>query len=465
LRILVIEDDSSQSAALVEGIASVATVVVAGSQEDAVAAMLPGSFDLVVCDLRVPSRQGALDAAETRGLALISQLRAETPGTPVIVFSAHGDNTTVLKGLLGDARLGDPFGAGHDRPMLIFIEKSALPECVKLIRESADQLAALAQIGISSGTKEVKLDDRERKVLQLFARVRGGAEIRVSELAGGLTGARTLRVLVSDPFGAQRARVVAKIDKLEQIYREQHAYDDHIASVLASGAFTPRTYMITSGAGDMGGIFYTLEDDVGSLMEFALAESDASAAAVTHLKNTTAHWLVGAHTETTTIGAIREMLVAGKDLAGDLLLPSAAAFEAREVRVYLCSQHGDMHGFNVLIRPDGQPILIDFRSATRAPAALDPITLELAGVFHPGAPRTPWPTVDQCRQWRDIDAYVRDCPYAPLVRACRNWAYAVAASDREVHATLYAYSVRQLRFADTRKDLAVALAQAAIEAG
>ncbi len=68
-----------------------------------------------------------------------------------------------------------------------------------------------------------------------------------------------------------------------------------------------------------------------------------------------------------------------------------------------------------------------------------------------------WPTAEQATIWGNIDAYVVGCPAEAFVRACRAWAHRSAAGQREIAATAYSYLVRQLKYDDTNKELALAL--------
>ena len=62
-----------------------------------------------------------------------------------------------------------------------------------------------------------------------------------------------------------------------------------------------------------------------------------------------------------------------------------------------------------------------------------------------------------------LDRFTINCPFAPFIEACRGWANAEAGSPGEVIAVGYAYAMRQLRYADTDKQLARALIRACIQ--
>jgi hypothetical protein len=57
----------------------------------------------------------------------------------------------------------------------------------------------------------------------------------------------------------------------------------------------------------------------------------------------------------------------------------------------------------------------------------------------------------------DLDPYLVGCPVEEFVRECRAWAARVGAGQREIAAAAYSYLVRQLKYRDTNKELALAL--------
>jgi hypothetical protein len=103
--------------------------------------------------------------------------------------------------------------------------------------------------------------------------------------------------------------------------------------------------------------------------------------------------------------------------------------------------------------------LIDFGDAGHPFASVDPVTLELSTIFHLQAARLPpgWPSEALLGQWGTLDAYAADCAFPDFIRACCQWALAVAGSPQEVSAVAYAYALRQLKYDDTNKAFARAL--------
>jgi hypothetical protein len=134
-------------------------------------------------------------------------------------------------------------------------------------------------------------------------------------------------------------------------------------------------------------------------------------------------------------------------------------FESQFIQVRWGCIHGDLHGSNILVSAGGSITIIDYGDVADGPASLDPVTLELSLLFHPQSPfgRSAWPSLDQAVQWGNIHEYIRGCPAAAFVSECRDWGSRVAAGNREISASAYAYLCRQLIYEDTRKELALSL--------
>jgi hypothetical protein len=134
-----------------------------------------------------------------------------------------------------------------------------------------------------------------------------------------------------------------------------------------------------------------------------------------------------------------------------------------EMRVAKTMAHGDLHGFNVLVKDGADPTLIDYGEVGDANAALDPVTLELSSLFHPHMASAfgNWPDPAQAADWADLDAYLDGCPVPEFVRACRDWATEASAEVEELLATAYCYAMRQMKYPDTNKELALAIANGA----
>ena len=63
-------------------------------------------------------------------------------------------------------------------------------------------------------------------------------------------------------------------------------------------------------------------------------------------------------------------------------------------------------------------------------------------------------------KWENIEDYIKDCPVAEEIYFCRTWAEEIKGSKRELAATLYSYALRQLKYPDTNKNIALELLNA-----
>ncbi|MGH7310833.1 MAG: phosphotransferase, partial [Candidatus Rokuibacteriota bacterium] len=136
--------------------------------------------------------------------------------------------------------------------------------------------------------------------------------------------------------------------------------------------------------------------------------------------------------------------------------------ESRAIQIRRGPQHNDLHGLNVLV-DDDRPAMIDFAEVGESPIATDPLTLELSNYFHPrgvGCSAAGRAQILAGGWWTGAP----DPAVAPFVQECRQWAQAIAAGDRERLACAYSYAVRQLKYDDTDKDVATAIACAAVNA-
>jgi hypothetical protein len=164
-----------------------------------------------------------------------------------------------------------------------------------------------------------------------------------------------------------------------------------------------------------------------------------------------------------------------REFVSDEILESAspgsisrfANAESNVIELARCPQHRDLHGSNVMVRPDDQPTLIDFAEAGFGPACLDPITLELSLVIHPDGRSLcdGWPTLDAARVWDNCDSYIKSAPtkeLGELVKFCREWAVSAANGYNPVLAVTYSLALKSLKYPDTPHEKLMAIAESAI---
>lgn len=468
MRVLIVDDEAEFTDTLLARIEErgldVQSLVVR-SRASALDALDAGDFDYMVCDLRIPTVDGALDADLAHGQDVYAAARRHAPGLPILVLSAHGDDATVAE-MSELAPHDDPFGQGAPKPMLQYVPKrSDLEGALTRIEAASTGLAALQGVDLSPSPEHLVVPDVVQRVLRIFSRLRGGQVVRFSTLSGGLSESHVLRVRVEEADGALAIQAVAKIAPIPDVDDEVRRYDQ--ITVLPPGLFTPLVNTVRAGAARHGGAFYSLDEGFDrSLFEMLLAQPDLAAGAVARLKDGTRAWREGRPVSSVSVGEIRRVLLPDDRLDGvreELEGTDWEDTEAIAVQARRCRQHGDLHGLNVLVNGAGEPRMIDFGRVGDATAALDPVTLELSLLFHPDHPDLGggWPTPEQLSDWGNRPGYLEECPVPAYVDACRTWAFDVAGSNAEVFATVYAYAVRQLSFPATDRARALRLIEAA----
>jgi CheY-like chemotaxis protein len=472
VRVLVVEDDQNFLATILEALQGAVPgidLVPARSRDSAYVLITATPFDLVICDLKIPTQDGALDEDIEHGLAVHGRCREIVPGTPVLVLTAFG-SLAIVASLLTDSPREVFVGSGRPVPMTDFVQKGKFDEFVARVSMFAEQIAQLEDVEIVTEPAALALSFSTKRTLRIMASRKGGRQVRVSELGGGLSPAQSFRVRVSNEYGVPTALAVGKLGKLKTLESEEARYERHVLPLLQPGSFAARLDQVRVGAGDAGGLFYSLADESDqSLFDVLAANPQTGAELVPIVRALERRWVDSAQRRTRKISEVRRLFVSDEDLAGDRTALDGlgcSQFEQRTVAVNECCQHCDLHGLNVLVDSNGRPLLIDYGDVGISAASHDAISLELSLLFHPKGRATvgTWPAPGQARKWADVDEYVRGCPVEAFVRACRTWAHEVSAGPREVNVQAYAYSLRQLHYPDTVKSIALAVAAAAIEA-
>ena len=431
-------------------------IIVARSRDSASDAITARFFDLIILDLKIPTIDGALDANPVHGHSVFAHACSHAPGTPIFVLTGSPAEDFIAP-MLKQAEQVDIWSQGTRVSTVNFLPKFKIDECPDALRPVTEAVQALTETEVDRGS--ANLDIREDRLIRIFARRYGGARCVVSQLGGGLSGAKVLRITVTDKVGAPVHDAVAKLGSRESVRDEERRFD-RMVSRLAPEATPRKLATLEYGAGSLSGVFYSLAGGAHESL-FSLALSSRAGAAVSSAEAATKRWTEGVPETRRTVRDIRRRILSDQDLS---VLRQAYPiawvdeFEARSLQTRWACIHGDLHGSNVLVSSNDISVLIDYGDVDEGPASLDPITLELSILFHPQGPSLGnWPTNEAALALKDSDVFARDCPCADYVLACRQWARRVAAGNREMAASAYAYVLRQLKYGDTRKDLVLAL--------
>lgn len=467
MRILLIEDEE----AVVKEIGGLlksrcaAEVRVARSRDGALE-IIEGAedYDLIVCDLRIPTRDGGLDVAEDHGFRVHDAARERHPGTPCIFFSGYANLENVGQRLAGGSTV-DIFGTGELWPLVDVRSKDSQPE---FIDRSADLAAGLREldsleIEIAGGHS---LSAYEARPMRVYATRLNGSRVVMSPL-GGLSGAKVFRVEVFDSSQSSVGLVVAKVALASTVLDEIDRFRQHVAPTIGIGGFAPLADEVLAGAGRFGAAFYSLAAGWDrDLFELVTNDPASAAVAVNRLREILTVWRRSESRSVVTIEELRSARVSNDQLApfaSDLDGIRWRDVEAFSVEMNMSVQHGDLHGRNLLVDSEGRPLIIDYGDVGLGPSVLDPVTLELSLLLHDEHPDLgDWPTSKHASSWFDLERYTADSPILDLVRVCREWATA-SSSRIELAAMVYAHAMRQLKYPDTDKEMAITIAGAAAE--
>ncbi|CAH2900319.1 MAG: hypothetical protein PCALPYG88_4252 [uncultured Paraburkholderia sp.] len=471
MRVLIVEDDVDVLNELKQQYSSnsVDAEVTSVDNRDDALAMLEDpnlAFDLVSLDMIIPPRAGAFDINVDHGISVLATCRRACPGTPIFVFTGSSSASMVGK-FLRESHNIDVWGQGAPRPTIDHLPKLDITQLASRIEPVAAAIRALndVELVVASG---LQLRWEEDRLLRIFAKKRKAVRCKVTGL-GGLSGARVFRLDLHSETGDVTMRAVAKLGSQSVIAEERDNYRDHVVR-LAHGAVPQLIEVIEFGAKNFCGAFYQLALDFRENFFQAGVGGALGAPIFKAVETMTSPWAVGGERRYK-VQEIRARCVsdsAASELFSKYSLDWADRFEQRPVQTKWRCIHGDLHGGNILVNREQQTVaLIDYGDVGEGPAILDPLTLEFSFLFHPDVTLgAQWPTVKQAENWFDLDLYVSGSPIEEIVRFCRAWAVSVATGPREIAAVVYAYCLRQLKYADTNKDVALALlrgAQAAFD--
>ncbi len=467
IRILLVEDDMTEARALEEECRAATAdpaIRLVRNADDAMKFLRDDEFDLIVCDLALPADAGTIHPERDHGLETFRTSQRECAGTPVIVLSGHLD-IKVAQELARACRQVDLFGIGINVPMVQFFEKQNFPECLHEIKELLGRASTLVKFPLIPGPG-LNLTASEARVMQIFGR-RYGSEIHVSKLSGGKSGAKTLRAEVLEPDGTRRAQVAAKLGRRERVLHESVRYKQ-IESILPVGLGAPLLCVIEAGAGRSGGAFYRLANEHTQTLFDSLQSSPSDALEILQkLRHGFEDFYSSACTANQPVREIRRDFISDVDLHNmSFDVAFVKEVDVVEVEASVCFQHGDLHGMNILVNKSNDAVVIDYADVRRSSPTVDPITLELSTIFHPAGESTrgDWPSADQADAWADIDVFTEGCPFAEFVKECRAWTSSVATSDSEIAAVVMGYTLRQLKYNNPTKHLALRMAQVAASA-
>ena len=214
MRVLLVEDEPAFRDRLQKELSQIDGVVIstAASRSSALRLLNTTSFDLVVCDLKIPPEDGGLDTAEEHGFEVYETVREKASGTCAYFLTGFATQQNT-RDRLAEAPQADVFGTKTAVPLTRLRTKEELVDFVAEVEVFAAALRELDTVVVEADTD---LDLDELRALRVFARRVGGSRIEAF-LLGGLSGSRNLRAIVYDNGGGRRAVVFCKIGDHDRI--------------------------------------------------------------------------------------------------------------------------------------------------------------------------------------------------------------------------------------------------------
>lgn len=466
LKLLLVEDEPHVAVDIthqLESLTPSVEVTVARSRNTALNAIKNSDFDFIICDLRIPPNDNGLDTHEAHGLDVHATAVRLCPGTPCLFFTGYGTSQPILD-QLSQGHTEDIFGTGTSYPLTQFLTKEENIECMRRVADFNLRIDSLRSVLIHIDGDAFDLTDIERRALQLLARRLRSESVKVQS-SGGLSGARALRTRVHDMDGNLRGEYFTKIALQEKADIEQQNYNEYVHPLLRFGDYPALVHSISSGLRKLSALFFQLADEYDTdLFEVLSIDEEEAASAVGTIQRIMTPWSELKEQQFVRTGDLRSDRIGSSGIQViDDQLGILKDFEDLLFQTTTSIQHGDLHGANVLCKPNRSPVIVDFANVHRAPGCLNPVQLELSVLFHSDSPfrQSEWPTIAQAESWFDLDTYLTDCPVPKFIESCRAWSHSESSSG-DLIPVVYAEAARQLKYKDTNHDLAIAIAKAAV---
>jgi CheY-like chemotaxis protein len=435
----------------------------ASTHTEALSLLEDHHIDYAILDLAIPYQSLTDNPDKAHGVSVAHKIRTQYPGTPILIFSAQSTEEEAEKFEEDDTHIN--FWDGKYKNIVKIRNKRKLPEVIQLIKEANQSLIFLNQIEVIHNDKLV-LDNIQTRVIQLFCIHKNAIAAKVESLDEGLSTSKVLRVTLLNDLGKEFFLALAKIDDKESIEAETDNFNSYIQR-LPVACFPSFLDQYFAGCGQVKGVFFQYAENFSSDYFSLLLSSDQQAQKlIFEIKSLFNNWNIDKAPKLLQISEIRNFLCSDKkfnQIKHYLQDLNIDEFEQKSLRVTMTIQHGDLHGKNILVSENNQPLIIDYGDIKIAPSTIDAVTLELSPFFHPSS-RDKVNLIDGLAEnWFDDVNYIKYCEFPLAFKTLREWARENAILRKEYAAVVYAYAVRQLTYEDTNKEFAIKLIHSAIE--
>lgn len=452
--VLLVEDNADSRAAAeadLERALPFASVDWAGDMTTARQLISVNEYDLAICDLKIPAREGDLSTSETNGVSVVSELMASHPGTAIIILSGYG-TVKNTEPYTSNGEILPAFGLPSLRMCQAAVKADPADffDRIDAIRVGVD---AVGSVCVDAHDD---LDSLLERAITHYAAEQGFSKAKISR-AGGLSGSSNAIVELA-AVGRPTKRLFVKVDRRDWVLDELRRRETYVEGVLDARCWAPTISILKAGLRGSAAYFSGLATDPQSLFEVVAVAPDAAVATLERIESVVAPWQLGQPAKARTVGSLRSEHVSDQTASKfGVDLTEFDDVELLSVEVADDIVHGDFHADNILVDDQGRPLLIDFAYTGIGPAPVDPITLEMAFLFHPMSPFREMPAESVVLdRWAQGD-YLTDPRYLNLIRYCREWAHRNA-TESGVLAVAYALAIRYLKRdgVDPRRALTIA---------
>ena len=392
------------------------------------------------------------------GRAVEAELARLQPGSLRLFVTAFSANE--IADQLSSGEVDENFVLGERYRIVRYYQKE-ISQIARCISELVDHERELARLDSARLQNVAGLDDDCRRAIALGLAFVGGTSGRVVR-PGGLSGNTTALLECFDAEDRPVGRCFLKIGSPSAIDVEVAGFQA-IRFRWPPNALPHLACRLKFGIGTNHALLFTQAPATEDLFDICRADPEVGAAVIRRLGAVIPS--EGAAGVTLAIGELRQRFARDEQIEPHLDILQAAGLadvEAITVEVLDFIQHGDLHGANVLVGPNGDPFLIDFGRTGSHVGPLDPVLLKMSFMFHPGSALRDVVPVERCERWAFGD-YADGTPLAEVVHACRDLAVSWGHSELSVAAVGWVQALRHLKFPSTLKERAISIALSCAE--
>ncbi|EHU2134087.1 response regulator [Acinetobacter baumannii] len=433
----------------------------AANYEQALELLSLNSFDYVITDQSIPFNSSSTKDDIKYGLQLIAHIRESYPSLPILILTGQSSEFAVER-FVEDQPLVF-FWDGTNKGLIKSRPKDRLRDSLAIIASAKDQLEAIDSI-ILDLLNDLELTLFQKRVIKLFLKHKNAAGAEIEALTGGYSSAKVLKVKLLDESGNPFLYALGKIDTHPNVDKDQSNYSNYITQ-LPVGCFPILLGTYFAGCGDFKGVFYQFASNhCSDYFKLLINNQEDALTVVRKSFDLLSNWVQSPKVENYSIRSIRQKICSDSKLESvkEKIGIDLDTIENTVIRSKWAIQHSDLHGKNILVSEDLNPIFIDFGDISYSPAVLDIVTLELSPYFHNDCSHHFIKDLDFFENWFNDSYHLNNSPFPEISVHLRELKRSRCFMTYDYAAVVYGYALRQLTYTDTNHDIAIKLINSAI---